>query len=173
MVARVENSAEITTKTRLAENMQRYAAAHNISCSWIPETYILTCGAKGVHGSFAACNKVSNEIETLMPPGIDHAWGMKLFERSHALWNLDPKSIVQTNVTHPQTVTESRLVRMMSIRRPMTVKEFRWAHMNSIMMSKPDPPDVAIDRLAASSNTCWTGRPNLESDQLTLCCLTS
>ena len=47
MVARIENSSEICTKTRLAENMQRYAAAHSMFCGWIPETYIITCGAKG------------------------------------------------------------------------------------------------------------------------------
>ena len=40
----MEGHSEICTKTRLAENLRRYAADKKLDCCWVPETYIVSAG---------------------------------------------------------------------------------------------------------------------------------
>ena len=44
IVNQVEGHSEICTKTRLAENLRRYAVDKKLDCCWVPETYIVSAG---------------------------------------------------------------------------------------------------------------------------------
>lgn len=44
VVNQVEGHSEICTKTRLAENLRRYAVEQKLDCCWVPETYIVAAG---------------------------------------------------------------------------------------------------------------------------------
>ncbi|KAK9814231.1 hypothetical protein WJX72_002606 [[Myrmecia] bisecta] len=50
VVNQVEGHSEVCTKTRLAENVRRYAEANQMACLWIPQTHILTAGPQGARG---------------------------------------------------------------------------------------------------------------------------
>ena len=44
IVNQVEGHSEICTKTRLAENLRRYANEQKLDCCWVPETFVVSAG---------------------------------------------------------------------------------------------------------------------------------
>jgi len=44
IVNQVEGHSEICTKTRLAENLRRYANDQKLDCCWVPETFVVSAG---------------------------------------------------------------------------------------------------------------------------------
>ena len=44
IVNQVEGHSEICTKTRLAENLRRYANESKLDCCWVPETFVVSAG---------------------------------------------------------------------------------------------------------------------------------
>lgn len=44
IVNQVEGHSEICTKTRLADNLRRYANEQKLDCCWVPETFVVSAG---------------------------------------------------------------------------------------------------------------------------------
>ena len=71
IVNQVEGHSEICTKTRLAENLRRYAAEKKLDCCWVPETYIVAAG-------------------------LNEGW-LQLAMPAHALWHPFPQNVLTMN----------------------------------------------------------------------------
>ncbi|KAL3133737.1 hypothetical protein ABBQ32_008226 [Trebouxia sp. C0010 RCD-2024] len=65
IVNQVEGHSEICTKTRLAENLRRYANEQKLDCCWVPETFVVSAGYNegGKLNLFKKCYNTLQDLE--------------------------------------------------------------------------------------------------------------
>lgn len=78
IVNQVEGHSEICTKTRLAENLRRYANEQKLDCCWVPETFVVSAGYN--EGSLHGLHTVFLSLPHFCPPSYIH-----LVSRKHAI----------------------------------------------------------------------------------------
>lgn len=68
IVNQVEGHSEICTKTRLAENLRRYANEQKLDCCWVPETFVVSAGYNegSLHVADSICLSLSSVLSFLI-----------------------------------------------------------------------------------------------------------
>ncbi|KAK9837470.1 hypothetical protein WJX81_004829 [Elliptochloris bilobata] len=86
VVSQLQGHAELTSKTRLAVNMQAHAAAHKMACSWTPTTFVVPVGAGGARQLARLRRAVQRLAESegrvwiTKPGGKNRGRGIEVFE---------------------------------------------------------------------------------------------
>ncbi|DBB17391.1 TPA: hypothetical protein ACH3X3_014425 [Trebouxia sp. C0006] len=85
IVNQVEGHSEICTKTRLAENLRRYANDQKLDCCWVPETFVVSAGYNDggklnlLKKTYARLQELEGPVWIVKPASRNRGNGIQVF----------------------------------------------------------------------------------------------